>query len=391
MGWKEDLAALYSGIPGPAVTAATAPLVLAGGVVSLPASSPTNDGYMTAAQAEALESATGGGVTSVTGSAPIVSSGGATPEISISAASGAAAGSMSAAHYSLVNGATSAATASTVVKRDAAGRFQAVAGVAADDVAVVSQLGGTSWRVAPDAHDLGVWTMEEASGNFANTGADGALDLVPSAGWSEVHYARSGQLVTCVSPPSLDAYIASADSPSGCQPAGALTVWSWILLTQEPPRYAMAIGKLHAASGWTGPYLDYALDVMPTGNYGHWRAHINIGGAVDGLRTLELGGTSGTSTHNGSTFTIGVPHLLGLTHDGTTLRAYFDGALAGSMSAVGSIGYGAGPIVRSGITPATGAGGYGLYGLLGEARVADTVRSAAYFAEVYQRFMRRWP
>lgn len=248
----------------------------------------------------------------------------------------------------------------------------------------------TPWRTTPDAHDLGVWRMDEASGNFANTGTDGSLDLVPSAGWTAVDYARSGQLVTCVSPPSLNAYIASADSPSGCQPAGALTVWSWILLTRESDRYAMAIGKLHAASGWAGPYLDYAIDVMPTGNYGHWRVHINIGGAVDGLKTLQLGGTAGASTSNGCSFTLGVPHLLGLTHDGTTLRAYFDGALAGSMSAVGSIGYGTGPIVRAGITPATGAGGYGLYGLLGEARVCGVARGAAYFAEVYQSFMGRW-
>lgn len=59
------------------------------------------------------------GVTSVSGSAPISSSGGATPTISISAASGGAAGSMSAAHYALVDGATDTATASTLVKRDA--------------------------------------------------------------------------------------------------------------------------------------------------------------------------------------------------------------------------------------------------------------------------------
>ena len=291
----------------------------------------------------------------------------------------------------LYGGTATTATAKGHVGLDSTGRLTVWADGEEKTCLVTGDAGGTSWRVAPDAHDLGVWRMDEASGSFANTGADGALDLVPSAGWTAVDYARSGQLVTCVSPPSLDAYIASADSPSGCQPAGALTVWSWILLTRESDRYAVAIGKLHAASGWAGPYFDYALDVMPTGSYGHWRAHINIGGAVDGLKTIELGGTSGTSTSNGSSFTIGVPHLLGLTHDGTTLKAYFDGALAGSMSAVGSIGYGTGPIVRAGITPATGAGGFGLYGLLGEARVADTVRSAAYFREVYQSFMRRWP
>jgi hypothetical protein len=58
-------------------------------------------------------------VSSVSGTAPIVSSGGATPAISITAASGGSAGSMSAAHYTLVNAATSSPTADTMAKRTA--------------------------------------------------------------------------------------------------------------------------------------------------------------------------------------------------------------------------------------------------------------------------------
>ena len=52
-------------------------------------------------------------VTSVTGTAPIASSGGATPAISISAASGAAAGSMSAADFTKLAGVAPNATANT--------------------------------------------------------------------------------------------------------------------------------------------------------------------------------------------------------------------------------------------------------------------------------------
>lgn len=59
------------------------------------------------------------GVTSVTGTSPIASSGGATPAISIAAASALGSGSMSVAHWTLLDGATDAATASTLVKRDA--------------------------------------------------------------------------------------------------------------------------------------------------------------------------------------------------------------------------------------------------------------------------------
>jgi len=58
-----------------------------------------------------------GGVTSVSGTAPIVSSGGATPAISITAATTVAAGSMSAADKTKLDDATSAATASKLCLR----------------------------------------------------------------------------------------------------------------------------------------------------------------------------------------------------------------------------------------------------------------------------------
>lgn len=66
-----------------------------------------------------------GTVTSVGATSPINSSGGTTPTISIDAASGSGAGSMSSAHYTLVNNATNLNTASTIVKRDASGNFSA--------------------------------------------------------------------------------------------------------------------------------------------------------------------------------------------------------------------------------------------------------------------------
>ncbi len=64
-----------------------------------------------------------GGVTSVSGTAPIVSSGGATPAISINPASGALHGSLSAPHYTLLAGATASATASTLALRGSAGQL----------------------------------------------------------------------------------------------------------------------------------------------------------------------------------------------------------------------------------------------------------------------------
>lgn len=64
-------------------------------------------------------------VTDVTGTAPIVSSGGSTPAISITAASSSNAGSMSASDKTKLDAATSANTNSAIVQRDSSGNFSA--------------------------------------------------------------------------------------------------------------------------------------------------------------------------------------------------------------------------------------------------------------------------
>ena len=61
-----------------------------------------------------LPGGTGGGVTAVTGTAPITSSGGATPDIGITAATTSAAGSMSAADKTKLDGIAAGAQVGTV-------------------------------------------------------------------------------------------------------------------------------------------------------------------------------------------------------------------------------------------------------------------------------------
>lgn len=68
-----------------------------------------------------LPGGSGGGVTAVTGTAPITSSGGATPDIGISAATVSAAGSMSAADKAKLDGIAAGAQVGTVTSVDVAG------------------------------------------------------------------------------------------------------------------------------------------------------------------------------------------------------------------------------------------------------------------------------
>lgn len=64
-------------------------------------------------------------VSNISVTAPITTTGGATPTIAITAASGGGAGSFAAADYTTLHAATDANTASAIVKRDASGNFTA--------------------------------------------------------------------------------------------------------------------------------------------------------------------------------------------------------------------------------------------------------------------------
>jgi hypothetical protein len=89
-------------LPSNPVTAVTgtAPIVSSGGTtpaISITAATTSADGSMSAADKTKLNALPLNPVTAVTGTAPIVSSGGTTPAVSITAATTSAAGSMSAA------------------------------------------------------------------------------------------------------------------------------------------------------------------------------------------------------------------------------------------------------------------------------------------------------
>jgi hypothetical protein len=138
---KVDAAAAVS--PAVAMTALSAPSVTA--VTGTPSAT-------TFLRGDGAWATPGGGgtVTGVTGTAPITSSGGATPAIGISAATGSAAGSMSAADKAKLDAATTAGTASTLVLRDSSGQISAVDFISSSDARLkrdVRNLAGSLARV----------------------------------------------------------------------------------------------------------------------------------------------------------------------------------------------------------------------------------------------------
>lgn len=97
-----------------------------------------------------------GAIKTVSGTAPIqVSTVGTTATVSIDAADADSAGSMSSAHYNLVNGATSSNTVSTLVQRDASGDFSA--GTISADL-----IGTASNADELDGED-GTWYLDRAN------------------------------------------------------------------------------------------------------------------------------------------------------------------------------------------------------------------------------------
>lgn len=310
------------------------------------------------------------GVTSVTGTAPIVSSGGATPAISISAANGSGPGSMSVDHYTLCAGATSAATVSTLVKRDAAGRFKAVAGVASDDVAVVSQLGGggaPSRIVALDANDIIEWDFDDAAEPWAD--GVGSLDLTGYGGLGSyapvvatggsIHGDRS---VFCDW--NSDTGLRSDTTTVGEVAAG--TVHGWALLTQESgPLIVKDEGNsLRLRTSGSGPAASYEL-LAQIGDSGE------VSVAPQRYRALVH---SGAWTH------------FAMTWSGGTAYVYVNGVKLPTALSYTSITWGAG---RWRLGKCDGLGS--LSGLMSSWRVCNVARSAAYIDEVYRRAVGRWP
>lgn len=182
------------------------------------------------------------GVTDVTGTAPIVSSGGTTPAISISAASGSAAGSMSATDKSKLDAATASATNSTLVLRDSNGQAQFGTPTNAGDVATKSYVDAfingldvkTSVKVATMANITlsGAQTIDGVSvvaGDRVlvknqSTGSENGIYVVSASAWSRAQDADGSSEVT----PGLFTFVEQGTTQANngyvCSNTGTITL-----------------------------------------------------------------------------------------------------------------------------------------------------------------------
>jgi hypothetical protein len=132
----------------------TAPVVSSGGTtpaISMPQATTSVDGYLSATDWTTFNNKGSGTVTSVTGTAPVVSSGGATPAISMPAATGS------------VNGYLTSADWTTFNAKQPAGTY-------------VNSVSGTAGRITSTG---GVTPVIDLASGIASAGTTGSATLIP--------------------------------------------------------------------------------------------------------------------------------------------------------------------------------------------------------------------
>jgi hypothetical protein len=250
-----------------------------------------------------------GAVTSVGATAPIQSSGGTTPTISIDAASTSAAGSMSAADKTLIDGATNVDTASTLVKRDSSKRFRAADPSDPQDVATKAYVDATasgldvkqSVRVATTASitlsntqtidGVALSAGDRVLVKDQTSGGDNGIYVVASGAWSRSSDADSNSEVT----PNLFVFVEEggtyADSGWTLTNNGAITVGTTALTFTQ----FSGAGQITAGDGLTKS--GNTLNVGGTADRITVNADtVDIAGTYAGQNTIATVGTIATGT-----------------------------------------------------------------------------------------------
>jgi len=232
-----------------------------------------------------------------------------------------------------------------------------------------SAVGG---RIPPDANDIAVWTLQEASGNFLNSGSGGADPLQDIGATPVIRQASGLVLPYAVGLGMVAPFTTTLSTTTGSgtdtiiEPAFPATVSCWVKIFSfnNTGSFQHIFEKLYRpiTSGWSTPYTASALGM--------------------GLNS----GSVGLKFHNiTDVYALGLGewHHIGATYDGTTAKMYVDGSLIATSAQTGAIDYGShGPWII-GQNPANSSES-AFSGLIQDIRVANIARPASYFQKVYQ-------
>jgi hypothetical protein len=232
-------------------------------------------------------------------------------------------------------------------------------------------------RVAPDANDILVYPLNEKGPNRPNLGTLGSIgDLVDY-----------GNMLTEV--PGIikidedfkGVYIPGQSiSPNHDGTGGAygvtvptnFSISAWVYVRRYASNFGSVFTKQYIANSWAFPFLTCGLYIRNTSD-GRWIAYVTTSGT---LRELAINSPNlipqGRWVHIGETW------------DGTTLRAYLNGTLVGTLVPGGGAvdnSSNPGKWFIGTIPDTTSLDGGNI--MVQDVRLANIVRPQSYFADVY--------
>lgn len=225
----------------------------------------------------------------------------------------------------VVNGSSGAASTPTGTgyRHVTAGVEDAAASTAAE---VAADLGAAR-RGAAAATTRLLWECQEASGDVLNTGSLGAAGDLATIGGG-VTYRSLAPYSTLGPGLALDGTSSGYARGAAGQVVGdgtTVTLWAVVVPHSLAAKRYVVARDWGAPGAWAEPWLCCALAVGPSG----LTVGVNTGGSAGDWHELNAG-----------SLTVNRQHLLGLTFDGSTLRAWINGELAGSASHAGAIDWG---------------------------------------------------
>lgn len=183
-------------------------------------------------------------------------------------------------------------------------------------------------RITPDANDQIVWLLNETSGPYRNTGV-----LSPNSSTTDLTITntitRTGAGpfgVNCVQIPGSTNFPAGSSSTRNYA-AGAktiniappITVSCWVYLrSYTTANNSTLIGKEYRDSGitssWTAPFQAINISTLTSNGGGDWQVAVAINATTNVVLTVT-----------DFLIPVGQWSHIGVTHDGTAIRAYLNG------------------------------------------------------------------
>lgn len=229
-------------------------------------------------------------------------------------------------------------------------------------------------RIAPDANDQLIWTLDESAPPFPNSGVWGAASLTASG--SGQSYDQPGVFTTSDSARFNGTAGGKLKSPdSVCEINFPVTLSAWVNFVALTT-YGIVITKSLSSSTWTTPYYTMLI-ALGNGTDGRWQAGINVGtGTYVGWSTI--GDSDGKYR-----LETGIWHHLGISYDGANMKIYMNGQKIYSVAETRALYYTTGH--GAWITGECSTTGNALNGYVDDIRFANVARSEQWFNDVWSK------